>query len=92
MSAKIRDQFCVHLTVTEPAAPRSTGCDQCVALGDSWVHLRACLTCGRVGCCDQSKNKHATRHYHETAHAAVRSLEPGESWMYCYMDDTFRER
>jgi CPA2 family monovalent cation:H+ antiporter-2 len=90
MSPKTRRRSCAHLEVAEPAAPLSKGCDQCIALGDSWVHLRACLTCGRVGCCNESKNKHATRHYHETGHAAVRSLEPGESWMFCYVDELFR--
>ena len=67
--------------------PRTTGCDQCLALGDSWVHLRACVSCGRVGCCDQSKNRHATRHYLETGHPLVRSQEPGERWVWCYVDE-----
>jgi uncharacterized UBP type Zn finger protein len=53
------------------------------------VHLRACLTCGRVGCCDESKNRHASRHYQETGHPMIRSLEPGETWFYCFDDDVF---
>jgi len=72
---------------SEPrVAPISTVCDECVAKGDSWVHLRACLRCGHVGCCDQSKNKHATRHYRATQHPLIRSLERGEDWIYCYVD------
>jgi uncharacterized UBP type Zn finger protein len=72
--------------VTE-VPPRTRGCEQCLALGDTWVHLRACLSCGHVGCCDQSKNKHATRHYHDTGHPTVRSAEPGERWVWCYVDE-----
>ena len=56
-------------------------------MGDDWVHLRLCLTCGHVGCCDSSKNKHATKHYHRAHHPIVKSLEPGEDWRWCYVDD-----
>jgi uncharacterized UBP type Zn finger protein len=81
---------CPHLEQLDGiATPRTAGCDQCLALGDTWVHLRACLVCGRVGCCDNSKNRHATKHYHETGHALVRSIEPGETWMWCYEDQIF---
>jgi uncharacterized UBP type Zn finger protein len=62
------------------------GCEDCLPLGDTWVHLRLCLTCGHVGCCDQSKNKHATAHFHATQHPIVRSLERGEQWRWCYLD------
>jgi uncharacterized UBP type Zn finger protein len=62
-------------------------CPECVALGDSWVHLRICLTCGHVGCCDQSKNRHARRHFHATQHPIIQSYEPGEDWRYCWIDD-----
>lgn len=75
---------------THPAA-RSTGCEECLATGDSWVHLRLCLTCGHVGCCDSSKNKHATRHFHATGHPLVTSLERGERWAWCYADGEFFE-
>jgi uncharacterized UBP type Zn finger protein len=61
-------------------------CDECVQLGDSWVHLRLCLVCGHVGCCDASKNRHATRHYQHTSHPLIRSIEPGERWAWCYAD------
>ena len=69
---------------------RQTGkhqCDECVKMGDRWVHLRMCLVCGNVGCCDSSKNKHATKHFHRSKHPLVRSIEPGESWVWCYADE-----
>jgi len=69
------------------ASPRSSGCQECLALGDTWVHLRLCVHCGHVGCCDDSKNKHATKHFHAAGHAVIRSLEPGEDWMWCYLHD-----
>ena len=56
-------------------------------MGDTWVHLRLCLSCGHVGCCDSSKNKHATKHFHGTKHPLVRSIEPGETWVWCYVDE-----
>lgn len=62
-------------------------CEECVKTGDTWVHLRMCLTCGHIGCCDSSKNKHATRHHRETGHPLVRSIEPGENWVWCYIDE-----
>ena len=80
------DAGCPHLDSEARVAPTSTVCDECVAKGDTWVHLRACLSCGHVGCCDQSKNKHATRHYRATQHPLIQSLEPGEDWIYCYID------
>ena len=62
-------------------------CPQCVEMGDSWVNLRVCLICGQVGCCDNSKNTHATKHFQETGHALLQSYQPGEGWRYCYVDD-----
>jgi uncharacterized UBP type Zn finger protein len=67
--------------------PHGRGCEECLATGDTWVHLRVCLACGHVGCCDSSKNKHATKHFRATTHPMVRSLEPGEHWAWCYADD-----
>ena len=74
---------------TRGVLPSNEGCQECLETGDEWVHLRLCLTCGHVGCCDNSKNRHATRHYHETQHPVIRSFEPDEDWAYCYPDDTF---
>ncbi len=62
-------------------------CRSCVRSGDTWVHLRLCMECGHVGCCDSSKNKHATKHFHTSRHAAIRSIEPGETWTWCYVDE-----
>ena len=71
--------------------PSSHGCAECIETGGHWVHLRLCLTCGHVGCCDNSPNRHATKHYHATKHPVIRSYEPGEPWGYCYVDDAFVE-
>lgn len=78
---------CEHFSeLTEVAGPQSGVCDRCVAMGDGWVHLRACLTCGMVGCCDNSKNRHARAHWEETGHALIQSIEPGETWRFCFAD------
>jgi uncharacterized UBP type Zn finger protein len=82
---------CPHLDLVEPVEPAGAVCDRCVALGDRWLHLRACLSCGQVGCCDQSKNRHATKHYHETGHPLIQTIEPDESWIYCYVDEVTME-
>ncbi|TDB39029.1 MAG: hypothetical protein D9V44_05015 [Actinobacteria bacterium] len=84
---------CQHLStvpVPEPEAG-TQGCQECLAIGQSWVHLRKCLICGHVGCCDQSIGKHATEHAKESGHAVIRSFEPGERWRYCYTDELFME-
>jgi len=77
---------CTHVQNLHPVEARSTGCEECLKMGDEWVHLRLCLTCGHVGCCDDSKNRHATKHFRATKHPMIRSLEPGEHWMWCYVD------
>ncbi len=64
-------------------------CEECVKRGDTWVHLRLCLECGNVGCCDSSKNKHATKHFQKTKHPLIRSIEPGEAWVWCFEDTIF---
>jgi uncharacterized UBP type Zn finger protein len=75
-----------HVHVTE--LPESVdGCEECLKTGDGWVHLRICLECGRVGCCDSSPNRHASAHARETGHPLIRSLEPGETWSYCFADE-----
>jgi CPA1 family monovalent cation:H+ antiporter len=70
----------------EPAAHTPAGCEECLATGSRWVHLRLCLTCGHVGCCDSSPNRHATAHFHSTDHPVIRSFQPGEDWRWCYLD------
>jgi uncharacterized UBP type Zn finger protein len=66
------------------------GCEECLKTpGSWWVHLRMCLECGKVGCCDQSPNKHATKHFHEVGHPLIRSAEQGEDWLWCYVDEVF---
>ncbi|HYL73687.1 MAG TPA: UBP-type zinc finger domain-containing protein [Bryobacteraceae bacterium] len=82
---------CNHLKDLHRVKPISSGCEECLKLGDAWVHLRACLSCGHVGCCDSSKNKHATKHFHVTHHPVVQSMEPGEDWMWCYVDEVFMD-
>src|SRR5438105_1825167 len=78
---------CSHVDQVQPVKPVDEDvCPECVAMGDQWVHLRWCRTCGHVGCCDSSKNKHATKHFHATGHPIVQSLEPGEDWNWCYVD------
>jgi CPA2 family monovalent cation:H+ antiporter-2 len=77
---------CEHVRGLGSVLPRTAGCEECLRDGDRWVHLRVCMLCGHVGCCDNSPNKHATGHYHATNHPLVRSLEPGESWGWCYPD------
>jgi uncharacterized UBP type Zn finger protein len=82
MSAK-----CKHLDQIKISHTDTRVCEECVKMGDTWVHLRLCMVCGNVGCCDSSKNKHATKHFHSTAHPIMRSIEPGESWGWCYVDE-----
>ena len=83
---------CQHLLRSrDPRVDARAGCAECLATGDSWVHLRMCMGCGHVGCCDSSKNRHATKHFHATKHPVIRSFEPGEAWRYCYVDDLFVE-
>ncbi|SDH60294.1 ubiquitin-hydrolase Zn-finger-containing protein [Leifsonia sp. 98AMF] len=79
-----------HIAYIRPVAPRTPGaCEDCLALGTPWVHLRLCLTCGKVGCCDSSPMRHARAHALHDTHPIVRSLEPGESWRWCYLDEDY---
>lgn len=82
---------CEHLKEIRDVTPSAKGCEDCLRIGGQWVHLRMCLSCGHVGCCDNSPNRHATKHYNATKHPIVRSVEPGEDWGYCYPDDRFYE-
>jgi len=79
---------CDHLAAApvDVAPTTPEGCAECLQLGERWVHLRLCLTCGHVGCCDSSPNRHATAHFHETGHPIIRSFQPGESWRWCFVD------
>jgi uncharacterized UBP type Zn finger protein len=78
---------CKHTSQIKFTTTETHVCEDCVKSGDRWVHLRLCLTCGHVGCCDSSKNKHATKHFKSSNHPLVRSIEPGETWMWCYVDE-----
>jgi uncharacterized UBP type Zn finger protein len=78
---------CTHIDQIRDVAPSAQGCEDCLKTGDTWVHLRKCLICGHVGCCDSSKNKHATKHFHATHHPIIQSFEPGEDWRWCYIDN-----
>lgn len=77
---------CSHTNQVNAVIPRAQGCEECLKVGDTWVHLRICMTCGHVGCCDSSKNKHAAKHFQEIGHPIMRSIEKGESWAWCYVD------
>ena len=77
--------------VPDAKSSYAKGCEECVKTGDTWVHLRECLDCGHVGCCDSSKNKHATKHFRATEHPVMRSVEPGEMWAWCFVDQEMRQ-
>jgi hypothetical protein len=80
---------CEHVKEVRPVEPRTKGCEECLKGKQKWVHLRLCMSCGHVGCCDSSENKHASRHFRETEHPVMKSLEPGEDWAWCYLDESF---
>jgi len=82
---------CIHLSKLHPHEPNGIGCEECLRSGGEWVHLRLCLECGHVGCCDASPNRHATKHFHASQHPVIYSFEPGEEWGYCYTDDAMFE-
>lgn len=92
MSASTNASGCTHLDHVHDVAPRTpNGCEECLKTGSRWVHLRLCLECGHVGCCDSSPNKHATKHFHATSHPVIRSFEPHEDWGWCYVDEVMME-
>jgi uncharacterized UBP type Zn finger protein len=80
---------CTHLDeIAVTALPETiAGCEECLKTGSRWVHLRMCMTCGKIGCCDSSPNRHASGHAREVGHPIVRSAEPGETWSWCYVDE-----
>jgi uncharacterized UBP type Zn finger protein len=87
------EQRCPHMTddLEYPQPKTPNGCEECLAMGATWLHLRLCLECGHVGCCDSSPNRHATKHFHKTKHPLIASYEPDEAWMWCYVDEVFFE-
>ena len=78
-----------HIHQVEPKTPE--GCEECLKIGSDWVHLRECLECGHIGCCDSSPNTHATKHFHATQHPIMKSYEPGENWKFCFVDELMWE-
>ncbi len=77
---------CTHLDEIHDVTPTGDGCEDCLATGGRWVHLRLCMSCGKVGCCDSSPNRHATAHHHASGHPIIQSFEPGEDWWWCFAD------
>jgi uncharacterized UBP type Zn finger protein len=85
-------QQCTHLGELKPVEPHTpNGCEECLKTGGRWVHLRLCLSCGHVGCCDDSPNQHATKHFRHSQHPVMRSFEPREDWGWCFVDELFFE-
>jgi uncharacterized UBP type Zn finger protein len=80
---------CTHLDQIRAVKPSANGCEDCLTIGDSWVQLRMCLVCGHVGCCDSSKNKHATAHFHATSHPVIEAFKASQDWRWCYVDETY---
>ncbi|HSP09763.1 MAG TPA: UBP-type zinc finger domain-containing protein [Candidatus Dormibacteraeota bacterium] len=78
---------CTHASTVAKVTPSADGCGECAQRGDRWVHLRLCMICGHVGCCDSSKNRHATAHFRATGHAVMKAFEPGQDWGWCYIDE-----
>jgi hypothetical protein len=85
-------ESCSHLDQITSVAPSGNGCQECLQMGGHWLHLRRCASCGHVGCCDSSPNRHATAHFDSSGHPLVQSFEPGEDWYWCYIDDLGFER
>ena len=83
--------YCTHGDSILDVTPSARGCEECLKTGDTWVHLRLCRTCGHVGCCDQSKNRHATKHFQATRHPIIEGYDPPEGWGWCYVDEVFLE-
>jgi hypothetical protein len=85
-----KKEVCTHTGQIKKVKPSARGCEECLKTGDSWVHLRICMVCGHVGCCDDSKNKHATRHFVETGHPLIEDF-PDREWLWCYIDRVYLE-
>ena len=82
---------CKHFSEAKNVMPLAQGCIDCLKKGNDWVHLRICLSCGYIGCCDDSRNKHATKHFKMTTHPVIKSFEKDESWMWCFVDKQLKE-
>ena len=90
--SRSEDASCAHLKAVRDVHARTPeGCEECLRTDGVWVHLRLCLSCGHVGCCDNSPNKHATKHFHQTQDPLIQSFEPREDWGWCYVDELFLE-
>lgn len=79
---------CSHAASVQDVEPSALGCEECLKSDSSWVHLRLCRTCGHVGCCDDSPNRHATMHFEATGHPVIEGYDPPEGWGWCYIDET----
>jgi hypothetical protein len=82
-------ETCNHLDTIQVVKPSARGCEECLKIGSPWVHLRLCRTCGHVGCCDNSPNRHATKHFRATSHPIIEGYDPPEGWGWCYVDEVF---
>jgi uncharacterized UBP type Zn finger protein len=82
---------CSHLDMIRDVTPSADGCEDCLKIGGTWLHLRICRTCGHVGCCDQSPNRHARKHAEASGHPIMQSIEPGEDWIWCFVDEVYLE-
>jgi len=92
MAAMTSEQVCEHITSLESVVhPKRLECEECVAIGGRWVHLRTCQACGGTRCCDSSPNQHASKHARASGHPVIASAQPGERWLYCYPDESFVE-
>jgi len=79
--------YCKHVARIRDVVPSALGCEECLKLGEPWLHLRVCRTCGHVGCCDQSPNRHATKHFRATKHPIIEAYDPPEGWSWCFVDE-----
>jgi len=79
-------KHCTHTNQIARVVPSALGCEECLKIGSEWVHLRLCRTCGHVGCCDDSPNRHATKHFHATSHPIIEGYDPPEGWGWCFVD------
>ena len=86
--ARLRES-CTHIAGIETVTPSALGCEECLKTGSPWLHLRICRNCGHVGCCDDSPNRHATKHFHTTGHPVIEGYDPPEGWGWCYIDEVW---